>query len=377
MSLIQLVDNKGNQLPFINIRLGANGQTLKQSYDDKFTNHQGNTAWPNPILSNQGYDLYVNLKEDNINPRYAGKIEHIDNFNFDSITIDLKTIPVKLEKLKLRSKRLYTASDKSYFIKGETGFLDYFRFLRGENIRPLLEQSNSLGSNCRRNFLMTMNTGVAAGIGPCNPENFGNDFYDKFPVFLELYKEYELYGYFSVFPDNGLFNSWANQTSKQVNHWNRLGAIASNIDNVFAFELTNEFQAKQENNVDRNAFNKISNLLCCSGSYGESSEGNRYPPPYFDFGDYHSPRSYPNEVKDCNVANNPNYLAGEPTLLGEPLGFGSTPNRERNPVIAREMAGSAISTGIGIFYHSQNGGFSQLYDEVEMPCAIEWFGILK
>lgn len=375
MPQIKLYDKKGKPLPFINIRLAINGQSEEDAYDERFIDFAGNTAWPNPLPSPSGYDLYVNYR--NVNEKYVNKLVHVSNLN-DDVIINLDGSP--LEKLVIKDKRLYTKSDASYFIKGESAFLDYYRFLRGENIRPLLEQSETLGGNCRRNFMMTFNTAKAAGLPPFNPEDFGDDFYNKFPDFMTLYAEYEQYGYFSIFPDNGLFPSWKDKTGKQLVHWNKLGAIAAKIDNVFGFELTNEFQAKSDNNVDRNAFSKITNLLCCSGSYGESPEGNRYPEPYFDFGDYHSPRHYPNSVKDCNAANNPNRLAGEATLVGEPLGFGDRSldsRREDDPNIAREMAGSGIGTLIGIFYHCTHGGFSQLYDNVELNCGDAWFEMLE
>jgi hypothetical protein len=376
MSQIQIRDRNNRALPLINIRLSLGQDGPEDSIFDYETDNAGNKGWPVPFWPTRDYTLHINKR--NIDIRYQSLEVYVptpSSGNYDDVQIILNR--TSLEKLQINSKRLYTVSGRSTFIKGETGFLDYFRFLRGEDIRPLLEQSESLGSNCRRNFLMTMNTGVAAGIGPCNPEDFGNAFYDKFSEFMSLYNEYGLYGYFSIFPDNGLFPAWAGNTSKQITHWNKLGDIAKNIDNVFAFELTNEPNAHTFNQVNRSAFSKINNLLCCSMSYGTEYGGNRYPPPYWDFGDLHPPRGYPHSVKDCNQSDNPNYSAGEATLVGEPLGFGSIPNRESDPNIAREIAGSAIGTSIGIIYHSQHGGFSQLYDFVEHNCALAWFDILN
>lgn len=369
MAQIKLRDQEGIGVPLVNIRLGINGQNVDEAYDDKFTEpDSGTTAWPNPLPSSAGYDLFVNYvhKLDD----YESKTVHVENFDND-IIIELIELSPSIESLeRITVDGLYF----NKFIKGESAFLDYYRFLLEQDITPLLQQSRDLGSNCRRNFLMTYNTAKAAGLLPFNPDDFGNKFYDSFPYFLALYEEHGLYLYASCFPDNGLFPSWANNNSKQVDHWNKICEIGKNHNNFFAVELTNEPGGHSFNQVDTDKFSQPNGIISCSGSYGPTG-GNSMPGPKWSMRDFHTPRQYPNLVVDCCVANHPNRLMGEPVLIGEPLGFG--PNREKDPRIAKEMAGTARGTAAGITFHSTHGGFSQLYDNDEMSCGEAWFKELE
>lgn len=370
MPQIRIRDEAGAPVQLINVRLAANGQDEESAYDDKFTDLAGNTAWPNPINSPSGYDLYVNYR--NVNEKFKTFTGHYPSLN-ENIDITLESNVIKLERVVIDGYFAKTGKGP-FFFRGETGFLDYYRYLRGEDITPLLRQSQALKSNGRRNFFMTVNTGIAGGIGICNPDDFGNDFYDKLPSFLDLYQDHGLYLYSSIYPDNQLLPNWAGNNAKQVGHWNRLNEIFRSLDNVFAVELTNEPDGHSFNQVDTAKFAQPSGIISCAGSYGVTG-GDPMPGPNWSMRDFHSPRGYPNSVSDANVANHPNRLRGEAILLGEPLGFG--PGRETNPRIAKEIAGSAVGTAIGIVFHSQHGGFSQLYDSNEQECARAWFEILN
>ncbi len=280
-------------------------------------------------------------------------------------------------------KPLVRASISGYysnvFLKGESGFLDLCRLLHGESIRPLLQQSLRMGSNGRRNFLMTFNTAQAAGLPPFNPDDFPN-YYDMFEEMLKLYAEYGQYLYGSVFPDNGLFSSWAGNTQKQIDHWNRLGTIAQRYNNVWGLELTNEINAKLYNKVDQSKFSPIPGVICCSGSWTDDLGNPLDYPIQFDIVDFHQRRNYPKSVVDACVANYPWREKGKATLLGESLGFGSkatNPNREDDPRIAKEIAGSGRGTSCGMIYHSTHGAFSQLYDDTERVCGEAWFKELE
>jgi hypothetical protein len=265
------------------------------------------------------------------------------------------------------------------FMKGESGFLDLYRLILGQDIKPLLLQSQDIGSNGRRNFFMTSNTAKAAGLPPFNPDDHSN-YFDKVEELLRLYGDYGLYLYSCIFPDNGLFPSWANQTQKQIDHWNKIGEIARKYNNWWGLELTNEIDAKTYNQVDITRFSRISGVICCSGSitdYGIPAD----LPNQWDVIDFHQVRQYTKSVTDACLANfPPREHHGKATMLGEPLGFGSkaeNPNREDNPRIAKEMAGSARGTAAALIYHTQHGGFSQLYDDTEWKCGREWFGQLQ
>lgn len=367
MPQIQIRDKFDNPLTdiYVRIAVGKNKTDISDAYDDKPSDDNGNLSFPTVLASPAGYTIQVN--NSNINYKYEEYFQNVDAIDAFDIKINLaRTI---LDRVGVSGMYF------SKFIKGESAFLDYFRFLRGEDLNPMLARSMKLGSNCRRNFLMTHYTGIAGGIGECNPDDFGNDFYDKMPEFLNWYQEYGIYLYASVFPDNKIIGNWSN-VDKQREHWGRLGEIARAHSGVFALELTNEIDAHDYNEVDPNKFTKHNGVLCCSGSRGDTG-GAPMPDPQWDFCDYHSPRHYPNEVVDMCVANHPSRLQRKkPMMLGEPLGFGIGNNRESDSRIAKEAAGSARGTAAGLIFHSTHGAFSQTYDGIELDCAQSWFGEL-
>lgn len=367
MSQIQIRDKFSNPLTdiYVRVALGKDKKEVSDAYDDKPSDNDGNLSFPVVLPSANGYTLQIN--NSNINPKYQSEFINTDRIDAQDIIVNLQRSP--LERVSLNGFYF------NKFIKGESAFLDYYRFLRGEDINPLLLQSMMLGSNCRRVFLMTHYTGIAGGIGVCNPDDYGDDFYDKFPNFLNWCQEYGIYIYASVFPDNKLISNWSN-IDKQKEHWGRLGEIARAHAGMFALELTNEIDAHDFNDVDPTKFSSHAGVLCCSGSRGDTG-GNPMPSPQWDFCDYHSPRFYPNEIVDMCVANHPSRLrAGKAMMLGEPLGYGVGNNRNSDTRLAKEAAGTSRGTAAGVIFHSTHGGFSQLYDEVEMNCAKAWFGEL-
>lgn len=372
MPIISIRDYEGNyvqDLKRINVRLSLGHAASDAAYDDKFSDDSGNLAFPVVLPSNDGYTLHFNFE--NINPKFTNHSLWVERPDAQNILVNLNRTSVP--------RATISGFYSNVFLKGESAFLDLCRLCHGQDIKPLLRQSVDLNSNGRRNFLMTWNTARAAGLGEFNPDDFPN-YYDKLKELLDLYVQYGLYLYASVFPDNGFFPSWKDNKNKQVDHWNKIGTIAQQYDNFWAMELTNEMDAHWENQTDPNWFSKIPGVLSCSGSRGDTGE-DPMPEPQWDYCDHHSNRTYPKSVKDPDVADHPSRLKqGKAILEGEPVGFGDpniNPRREPNPRIAKELAGSARGTTCGVIFHSENGGFSRLYDSIEMNCAKAWFKELE
>lgn len=369
MAQIRVRDKYGNLLPQTDVRLSIGHTDTDAAYDDKRTDNVGACAFPVVMPSSDGYTLSVNTR--NTKPEYGEFSKWYPNLDSD-IDINLSRNP--LERVSGASQYYFNK-----FIKGESAFLDYYRFLRGEDITPLLKQSMNLGSNCRRIFLMTKYTGVGGGIGVCNPDDFGNAFFDKFIEFLDLNQDFGIYTYACLFPDNKVIGNWSD-LNKQKDFRGKIGEIAKQRNSFFAEELTNESDAHPElNGIDKSQFSATPGVLYCSGSLGPTG-GDPMPEPQGDFCDFHNPRQYPNSVVDACVANHPSRLRGKRLFLGEPIGFGSKAingNREDNPRIAKEMAGTGRGTAAGLIFHSTHGGYSQLYDDTEKACAEAWFGELR
>ncbi len=367
MSQVQISDKFGNRLPVMHYTVSLSDNPDEPYLDDYFTDYAGASTWPRAGIPHDNVFLHVN---------------HFNNdpdFKYQRVPVStVHDVQIELERAE-RERAIIQGYYSNVFLKGESGFLDLCRLLHGENIRPLLNQSLDMRSNGRRNFLMTSNTAQAAGFPPFNPDDFPN-YYDMFEEMVKLYAEYGLYLYGSVFPDNGLFSSWAGNTQKQIDHWNRLGTIAQRYNNVWGLELTNEINSKVYNKVDQARFSPISGVICCSGSWTDDSGSPLDYPVQFELVDFHQRRDYPKSVVDACVANYPWREKGKATLLGESIGFGSkatNPNREDNPRIAKEIAGSGRGTSCGMIYHSTHGAFSQLYDDTEKACGEAWFNELE
>jgi len=373
MSQVKIRDIDNNPIILMNVRLAVGDGNSVSAYDDKFSDYAGNLAWPNPLPSSNGYNLHVNYANENYD--WDRKSVKVDTLNPPPNPNDpeAENIIIKLNRAP-RKRAIITDLYSNVFFKGESAFLDLARLCHGQDIRPLLRQSVSVGSNGRRNFLMTYNTAKAAGLPPFNPDDFP-DFYFKVEELLQIYAEYGLYLYGSVFPDNQLFDSWKDQTNKQKDHWGKIGEIAKRNPNCWALELTNEINGHVFNQVQTDQFSKISGVICCSGSLSDNG-GNPFPDPQWDIVDFHFPRGYPKSVKDACQADNPDRLfKGRAVMGGEPLGFGH--GRETRTRIAKEIAGSSRGTCCGIVFHSTSGGFSQTYDANEVDCANAWFNELK
>ncbi len=372
MSQVQIRDKVGQAIKLCNFTVSKSDNPDDPYIEDFFTDYAGNSSWPHFGVPYK--DVYVHVN-------YYNKLTQFEYQRIDPSQITEHDLQITLKRNPL--ERVYGASQYFFnkFIKGESGFLDYQLFLQGKlsQLTQVLEQSFKLGSNGRRNFLMTKNTGEAGGNGAFNPDDFGNDYFDKFPEFLDLYQEYGIYLYGSVFPDNGLLPGWTD-LGKQQNHWNRLGEVAKAHPAFFALELTNEIDAHGFNWVDNTKFSPIGGVLCCSGSMGDTGSS-PMPDPQWDFCDHHTNRTrYPNRVVDECKANHPSRVIKKKRIIsGEPIGIGNpadNPNRTDDVREAKERA-SGRTTCAAMFVHSTHGSFSQLYDSHEMPCIEAWFNEMQ
>lgn len=293
------------------------------------------------------------------------------SIEFATVTPDEGAQPITFERASLprvvvRGQR-FVAGDRPWFLKGASMFPLFQRFLDGEDVRPPLQQLADLGANCVRVFGMFHWINVNEFGKPAfAPQAYGDRFYDQTPAFADLAAAFGLYVYWSAFPDNDLIMPAPADRRAHYDRW--IPALESRPNNLF--ELTNEQDAHAFNAVDARLFRKPSGMASCAGSYGDI--GGPMPGPYWDFLDYHTPRYYPAAIKDCCVADHPNFLRGAAVLLGEPDRFGS--NGNPNADLARQCAGTAIGTALGIVFHSRNGVRGEVFDAPTRACAEAFFG---
>lgn len=342
------------------VRVAYGAQSSEQAYDDHITDAAGNVAFmftpdgPKRVhVHAPGYgDAFVDI----VMPRHQD--------------LDISLRPLPLPRMRVDGMNFRLATSARWTMRGASMFLLYQRFLDGEAIQPLLAMLQDLRVNCVRVFGMCHFIPLNEFGRPAfKPQNYGDRFYTELRAFCALCAEYQLYVYFSVFPDNQFIMP---ALAEQLQHFNRVVGELQLEPNTL-LELTNEPGAHDFNRVDAHRFSRPSGIAACAGSYGDI--GGPMPGPTWDFGDYHPPRRYPTHIKDCCVVDHPNYVMGLPILLGEPDRYGSNGNPSADQ--ARLSAGASRESALGFVFHSRQGVRTEHFDEVTRRCAEACLGALR
>jgi len=356
MSQVQVRDEFGRGITYLNIRLGLNAQTEDECQYDAFTDLAGNTAFPYAPKASGGYTLYANYR--NVNSAYVTAAPHVANLDNDVVIV--------LERNPLPEIQVNGMFFNVGHIRGNTDFLLYKKFLDSVDIEPILLQRMDLGSR----FVRTI--GMVNSFAKWHPQDYGDNFYWSIKDFSKLLNDYGIYWYFNVFADT---QEVMPNEQQQIDHYNRVCDELSKYNNIF-LELVNE-QGQHSNSVDRSKFNKHPNIVSSSGSFGS-----RIPPdpPHWDFIDYHSRRDYPGSVMEVNTADyidnqgKTRVTLNKPIGTGEPMKFGTIdPKAIDNIRIAFEMGFSGYGVSPFNVFHSENGVMSDLFDDITFNNAHAFF----
>lgn len=368
MSQIKIRDTQGNGIPLICIRIAGAGAPQERADYDVLVKTDGTTGWPIPHWPNRRYELYVN-EGDYAQPEWSSEHRTVpDDLDANGdLVVTLNRAPVGLSQLTVNRSGFYNAAGERVFLAGVSAFMHYERYLKGEDIRPLLEQAASLGANCLRVFGMAHYIPVNAGRSAFKPQDYGDRYFDEIPNFCRLAESYGFYVYWSVFPDNEMIG-----VPDPSGFFDRVVGKLKEAPNTIG-ELTNEQDAHSFNHIDPNQMHRPSGIAFCSGSYGDIGEPQPSP---WDFCDYHQPRRYepPTHIKDGCVVDHPSYLQGFGILLGEPDRYGTDGNPNTDQ--ARQSAGACRETALGMFFHSTHGRESQPYDDATIAIARVFFHAL-
>lgn len=356
----------GRPVPFgAYVRVAFNQDSDAQAYSQHFTDEAGTVAFeftpPGPKRIYLHAPGFTAAPVDVVMP-------HDDQVVVKMTKVGAAPAPAgPLSRLRAEKFGFVNRDGRRVVIAGVSAFMHYERFLKGEDIRPLLEQARELGSNCLRVFGMAHNIPVNAGRQPFKPADYGDRYFDAQPEFFALAAAYGQYVYWSVFPDVDLV-----KPGPLSPFFDREVATLERAENTFG-EVTNEQDAHSFNAVDPSTLHRPSVIACCSGSYGDIGEAQPHP---WDFCDYHLPRRYepPTHIKDACVVDHPNYLAGKGIMLGEPDRYGTGGNLDHDQ--ARMSAGACRETALGMVFHTMQGRESLTYDAATMAQGRVFFHAL-
>jgi hypothetical protein len=278
-----------------------------------------------------------------------------------------KPPPPTLSRLHVEGLQFVTDTGQPWIWAMTDGFRDYDRFLRGEDIRPVLDESQALGANGRRVL------GMVDSFAHLYPQEHP-DYYDRLPAFLALNAERGQYVQFCVFADTKIILP---RLDDQLAHYARVGDALRPFQNAI-LQLVNENSANQ-NGIDLRKFAKPDGLLASIGSNGTGEDP---PLPAWDYSDLGSERrgdfalscttvyfaihGYPGEHGAPGFAG-----TQRATVVSEPPGFAEVAEpgrRTADPHIAYLM-GLGCRWGAGGTAHSSAGIQSELLPPTTKACV--------
>jgi hypothetical protein len=254
-----------------------------------------------------------------------------------------------------------------------TGFRDYERFLRGEDIRPILQETRELGGNGRRVF------GAFDFGSPQTQRLYPRehpDYFDRLPEFFALNAEFGLYVQFTAFADTQRSVPGA---QAQRDHWAALCDTLRPIPNVL-LERVNEEDA-HDNRLDTD----LPKPAGITASFGSNGAGSDPPGPFWDYADLHSERRGDFALSTTTVHFAINGFAGEhgaagfggthrATVVSEPPGFADTlqPGRRTNDPRIAYLMGVGCRWGAGGTAHCDSGVMSVPLTPTQRACVEQF-----
>jgi hypothetical protein len=283
----------------------------------------------------------------------------------------------KTPRVHVEGFRFVTETGDPWMMAFLTGFRDYERFLRGEDITPLLQETKDLGANGRRVF-------GAFDFGSPNVQRLypreHPDYYSRLAEFCALYARYGLYLQFCVFADT---QRSVPGRDEQAIHWAAVCSVLASVPNVL-IERVNEVDS-HENRIDAD-LPKPAAPMC--SSYGSNGAGADPPGPYWDYADLHSERRGDFGLTSTTLhyavhgwSENGQGFAGtqRATVNSEPPGFADTfqPGRRTNVPAIAYLMGLGCRWGAGGTAHSDNGIQSVLLSPIQRACVAEFIRGVK
>jgi hypothetical protein len=266
--------------------------------------------------------------------------------------------------------REFMIAGQRYKPKLASDFLLVFRKKNGEDITPILQQRKNAGADMVRIFTCCRN------IADLNPKNYDVRFW--LGATLDDIHSFGMRAEVEGFADVQLIGL---TIPEQQVHQDIVCDVIRSKGSMDLYDLGNEID---KNGIDANNFSKPVGVTSSPGSL----QNNKPPPaPYWDFGTYHPRRDgddyyfskYLSDITpQCEI-----YVGVEgrppmnhPVLPDEPIGFQAINDpgkRANHPGFAYRIGSIYMMYLNGSCFHSTNGVFSEMYDDVTMQCAVACF----
>lgn len=273
-----------------------------------------------------------------------------------------------LPRVRVEGLRFVTDDGKPWVMAFVSSFRLYERYLRGEDIRPLLQEAIDVGANGVRVFgAFDFGSPDAQRLYPSEHP----DYYERLPQFFGVLAEYGLYAQFTAFADTQRSVPGA---LGQMVHWLTLCNVLAGVSNVL-LERVNEHDA-HENRID--AFLPRPDGICAS--YGSNGQGSDPPAPFWDYADLHSERrgdfALSSTTLHFAVHGYGTTFPGtqRATVNSEPPGFSDTmqPGRRTNDPRIAFLMGLGCCWGAGGTAHSDCGVNSVPLTPTQRACVEEF-----
>jgi hypothetical protein len=286
----------------------------------------------------------------------------------DVILPSLSRSRATISRIHVAGLGFYTEANEPWWMAFVSSFRLYERFLRGEDITPILQETVDVGANGLRVF-------GSFDFGSPNIQRLypaeHPDYYGRLPEFYALLAERGLYVQFTAFADT---QRSVPGRAAQADHWESICQNTFDSPNVL-LERVNE-NNQHENRVD-------ADLLPPDGicsSFGSNGAGNDPPGPYWDYADLHPERP----VDPAKLRQSTTTLSfaiygtggtfrgtGRATVASEPIGFadvGQPGRRVADPAVAY-LLGLGCRWGAGGTAHSDCGVASVLLSPPQRACV--------
>jgi hypothetical protein len=280
------------------------------------------------------------------------------------------TTPGDTPSVHVEGLKFVTERGEQWWMAFVSSFRLYERYLRGEDIQPVLRETVDVGGNGLRVF------GAFDFGSPQNQRLYPAehpDYYTRLPDFYALVQSYGLYLQFTAFADT---QRSVPGRDAQVNHWEAICEQTRDSPNVL-LERVNEANA-HENRVDAELLKPEG---ICS-SFGSNGAGSDPPGPFWDYADLHSerPAELPKLLQSTTTlafaVHGYTGFSGtqRATVVSEPIGFADTDQpgrRVANPEVAY-LLGLGCRWGAGGTAHSDNGVQSILLSPTQRVCVEQF-----